>query len=140
MKKNTFKSPTNLKIIVIEDNDDLRETMVDALHRQGHQVTGLDCAEAWPDQSAWQRVDIMVVDLNLPGEDGLSLVARARSVQPDVGIIMVTARNQPKDRQVGYSAGADNYLTKPFSLQELNATISSLGRRIQASAAALPAT
>jgi DNA-binding response OmpR family regulator len=129
-----------LNTIVIEDSDDLRETMVDALHRQGHQVTGIDCAEALPDQSAWQRVDIMVVDLNLPVEDGLSLVARARSVQPDVGIIMVTARNQPKDRQVGYSAGADNYLTKPFSLQELNATISSLGRRIQASAAALPAT
>ena len=131
---------THLNIIVIEDNEDLRETMVDALRGQGYQVTGLDCAEALPEQTAWQRVDIMVVDLNLPGEDGLSVVARVRSIQPDVGIIMVTARNQPKDRQVGYSAGADNYLTKPFSLQELNATISSLGRRIQASAAALPAT
>lgn len=129
---------THLNIIVIEDNDDLRETMVDALRGQGHQVTGLDCAEALPEQSAWQRVDIMVVDLNLPGEDGLTLVARARNVQPDVGIIMVTARNLPKDRQAGYSTGADIYLTKPVSLQELNTTIHSLGRRIQASTAQQP--
>lgn len=112
--------------------------MTDALRGQGHKVVGLDCAEALPERSAWQRVDIMVVDLNLPGEDGLSLVARARSVQPDVGIIMITARNLPEDRQAGYSTGADIYLTKPVSLQELNTTISSLGRRIQASTAQQP--
>ena len=120
---------THLNIIVIEDNDDLRETMVDALRGQGHQVVGLDCAEALPEQSAWQRVDIMVVDLNLPGEDGLSLVARARSFQPDVGIIMVTARNRPEDRQAGYSTGADIYLTKPISLPELSAALRSFARR-----------
>ncbi len=129
---------TLLNIIVIEDNDDLRETMVDALRGQGYQVTGLDCAEALPEQTAWQRVDIMVVDLNLPGEDGLSVVARVRSIQPDVGIIMVTARNRPGDRQTGYSTGADIYLTKPVSLQELNTTIHSLGRRIQTCAAQPP--
>ncbi len=123
---------TGLNIIVIEDNDDLREAMVDALRGQGHQVKGLDCAEALPEQSAWQRVDILVVDLNLPGEDGLSLVARARAIQPDVGVIMVTARNHPDDRQTGYSTGADIYLTKPVSLLELNTTIRALGRRVQA--------
>lgn len=124
-----------LNVIVIEDNDDLREAMVDALRGQGHKVTGLDCAEVLPEQSAWQRVDILVVDLNLPGEDGLSLVARARTMQPDVGVIMVTARSQPEDRQAGYATGADIYLTKPVSLQELSSTIRTLGRRVQASLA-----
>lgn len=129
---------SGLNVFVIEDNDDLREAMVDALRGQGHQVTGLDCAEALPEQSAWQRVDILVVDLNLPGEDGLSLVTRARAMQPDVGVIMVTARSQPEERQAGYATGADVYLTKPVSLQELNSTIRTLGRRVQASQALQP--
>lgn len=123
---------TGLKVIVIEDNDDLREAMVDALRGQGHQVSGIDCAEAFSEASAWQRVDILVVDLNLPGEDGLSLVTRARAIQPDVGVIMVTARSQPEQKLAGYNAGADIYLTKPVSLQELSATIRSLGLRVQA--------
>lgn len=129
---------TGLNIIVIEDNDDLREAMVDALRGRGHQVHGLNCAEALPEQSAWQRIDILVVDLNLPGEDGLSLVVRARAIQPDVGVIMVTARSQAQDREAGYAMGADVYLTKPVSLQELGSAIQTLGRRVQASVAQPP--
>ena len=94
---------TGLNIIVVEDNDELREATVDALRAEGHQVLGLDCAEALPEQASWRRVDLMVVDLNLPGEDGLALTRRLRSSQPDIGIIMVTARGLSTDKRRGYA-------------------------------------
>ncbi len=121
---------TRLNIVVIEDNDDLREATVDALRGRGYRVLGLECAEALPEESSWQRIDILVVDLNLPGEDGLTLAARVRALQPDIGIIMVTARGLPTDKLVGYETGADIYMTKPVSLEELSAAIRSLSRRL----------
>jgi len=120
-----------LNIAVVEDNDDLRGAMVAALEDQGHHVVGLDCAEAVSEQNAVLSIDLMVVDLNLPGEDGLSLSRRLRQVQPDIGIIMVTARSGLSDKTIGYESGADIYLTKPVSLDELGAAINALGRRLR---------
>jgi DNA-binding response OmpR family regulator len=120
-----------LNIIVVEDNDDLREATVDALLAEGHHVLGLDCAEALPEQASWRHIDLMLIDLNLPGEDGLALTRRVRAMQPDIGIIMVTARCLPTDKQRGYVSGADIYITKPVSLEELCAAIQSLSRRLK---------
>ena len=120
-----------LNIIVVEDNDELRDATVDALLVEGHQVLGLDCAEALPEQASWRRIDLMLVDLNLPGEDGLALTQRVRAIQPDIGIIMITARNLSTDKRRGYDSGADIYMTKPVSLDELNAAIQSLTRRLK---------
>ena len=120
-----------LNILVVEDHDDLREATVEALTAQGHVVRGVDCAEALPDERGPWPIDLMVVDLNLPGEDGISLARRIRTAQPEVGIIMVTARNQLKQRLAGYESGADIYLTKPTSIDELLAAITALGRRIK---------
>ena len=122
---------TCLNIIVVEDNDELREATVDALRAEGHRVLGLDCAEALPEQASWRRVDLMVVDLNLPGEDGLALTQRLRSSQPDIGIIMVTARGLSTDKRRGYTCGADIYMTKPVALDELTAAIQNLSRRLK---------
>jgi len=122
---------TGLNIIVVEDNDELREATVDALRAEGHQVLGLDCAEALPEQASWRRVDLMVVDLNLPGEDGLTLTQRLRSIQPDIGIIMVTARGLSTDKRRGYACGADIYMTKPVALDELTAAIQNLSHRLK---------
>ena len=122
---------TSLNIIVVEDNDELREATVDALRAEGHQVLGLDCAEALPEEASWRRVDLMVVDLNLPGEDGLALTQRLRSIQPDIGIIMVTARGLPTDKRRGYVSGADIYMTKPVALDELTAAIQNLSHRLK---------
>ncbi len=122
---------TCLNIIVVEDNDELREATVDALCAEGHLVLGLDCAEALPEQASWRRVDLMVVDLNLPGEDGLALTRRVRATQPDIGIIMVTARGLPTDKRRGYTCGADIYMTKPVALDELTAAIQNLSRRLK---------
>jgi len=125
---------TRLNIVVVEDNDDLREAIVDALRAEGHQVVGIECAEALPEHAAWRSIDLMVIDLNLPGEDGLALTQRVRKVQPGIGIILVTARHLPTDKLQGYAHGADIYITKPASLDELNAAIHALSRRLRPSA------
>ena len=122
---------TGLNIIVVEDNDELRDATVDALSAEGHQVLGLDCAEALPEEASWRHVDLMVVDLNLPGEDGLALTQRLRSIQPDIGIIMVTARGLSTDKRRGYACGADIYMTKPVALDELTAAIQNLSHRLK---------
>ena len=120
-----------LNIVVVEDHDALREVTVEALRGEGHHVAGVDCAEALADQLGVMPVDLMVVDLNLPGEDGISLTRRVRRAQPDIGIIMVTARGQPAEKMEGYASGADIYLTKPTSLGELSAAIQALSRRLK---------
>jgi DNA-binding response OmpR family regulator len=123
--------PTPLNIMVVEDHDALREVTIEALSQRGHNVRGVDSAEALPDEPGLFPIDLLVIDLNLPGEDGLSLAARIRAAQPDIGIIMVTARNQVRDRMVGYDSGADIYLTKPTSADELIAAVRALTRRIR---------
>ncbi len=120
-----------LNIVVVEDHDALREVTVEALSQRGHNVRGVDSAEALPDEPGLFPIDLLVIDLNLPGEDGISLAARIRAAQPDIGIIMVTARNQVRDRMAGYDSGADIYLTKPTSAEELIAAVRALTRRIK---------
>lgn len=120
-----------LKIIVVEDHDALREITVATLSADGHSVIGLDCAEALADLSDFAQIDLMIIDVNLPGEDGFSLARRMRAGQPDIGIIMVTARNQLEDKLKGYGSGADMYLTKPTSLEELVGAVQSLSRRLK---------
>jgi two-component system, OmpR family, response regulator len=119
-----------LSIAVVEDNDDLRSAIVSALRTEGHRVVGVDCAESFIDACGGAPIDLMVVDLNLPGEDGLDLTRRMRSVQSDIGVVMLTARNKTDDRRLGYESGADIYLTKPVALEELGAAIRALSRRL----------
>ncbi|UOK71530.1 response regulator transcription factor [Ancylobacter polymorphus] len=125
-----------LSIAVVEDNDDLRTAIVNALKGEGHHVVGFDCAEAIAEQGQALRIDLVVVDLNLPGEDGLSLTRRLRVTNPDIGIIMMTARTRSDDKRIGYESGADIYLPKPVSLEELTAAILALSRRLRPAAPA----
>lgn len=120
---------TSLRILIVEDNDELRETTAEVLRGEGHDVVGVDCAEAVPEQLS--AVDLMLIDLNLPGEDGLSLARRIRVAQPNLGIIMMTARILPAEKKLGYESGADIYIPKPVAFEELTAAISSLARRLQ---------
>ncbi len=119
-----------LSIAVVEDNDDLRSAIVGALRIEGHRVVGVDCAESFTDACGGDPIDLMVVDLNLPGEDGLDFTRRMSSVQSDIGVIMLTARNKIADKKLGYDSGADIYLTKPVALEELGAAIHALSRRL----------
>jgi len=90
----------------------------------------VSCAESLGDEGAHPPVDLLVLDLNLPGESGLSLARRLREVQPSLVILMLTARNSIRDKVDGYEAGADIYLTKPVSIEELSAAVKSLQRRL----------
>lgn len=129
---------TALNIILVEDHDDLRAATVAALSEMGHVVRGIDCAEALDDEVARFPAELLILDLNLPGEDGLSIARRMRGAMPDIGIIMVTARNQARDVALGYTSGADIYVTKPTTPEELGAAIAALSRRMRPAAAAQP--
>lgn len=119
-----------LKIVVVEDYDTLRRAICSELAQEGHSVTGLAMAEDVDDEVLGSVPDLYIVDLNLPGEDGLNLVKRVRASQPDVGIVIASARNTVVDRVDGYSGGANIFLTKPIDFDELKAIIDSFGQRL----------
>ena len=132
---------SKLTITVVEDHDALRAVTVEALRRQGHHVLGIACAEALDDEAARFPADVFIIDINLPGEDGLSLSRRIRQSNPRAGIIMASGRTMLDDRIAGYDSGADVYLSKPVEMEELLAAVSSIQRRIdlsQAESSGLP--
>lgn len=123
----------SIKILVLEDNDDLREGWLSFFRSQGHHARGVVLADGLLDESANFMPDVYVIDLNLPDADGLDVVKKLRTVQPNVGIVITTARTQIGERVQGYDSGADIYFTKPVDPQELMAGISTLAkRRLQA--------
>lgn len=83
---------SGLKIAVVEDHEDLRNLFVGFLNGQSHDVAGFSCADELDEHLADNAVDLMILDLNLPGEDGFSIAQRFRAVHPDLHIIMLTAR------------------------------------------------
>ena len=119
-----------MNILVIEDHEALREVTLSALGEMGHKARGISSAEALPAELESCVPHILILDLNLPGEDGISLAGRLRRMRPEIGIIMVTARIELSDKISGYESGADIYLTKPTSLEELTAAVYALSRRI----------
>lgn len=121
---------TPLNIIVLEDHDALRELLVESIKAEGHNVLSADCAEDLDDKMLHQPIDVVVLDLALPGEDGISVSKRLRKANPHLYIIMISVRSALEDRVFGYKSGADIYLTKPVEHAELLAAINSVGRRI----------
>lgn len=118
-----------LNIVVVEDNDDLRKLTCQVLTKEGHRVKGLACAEDLEDLAGGDSYDIFLIDINLPGENGMSLSRRIRRAQPLVGIIILSARTDLDDKVTGYESGADLYITKPVVYAELTAAIGSFARR-----------
>lgn len=119
-----------LKIVLVEDNDDLRDLLMRDLLGAGYFVFGASCAEDLDRLSAENAFNLIVLDLNLPGESGIDIARRYKQSNPNIYIIMLTARSQLEEKVEGYSAGADVYLTKPISSQELLAAIGSVNRRL----------
>jgi DNA-binding response OmpR family regulator len=125
--------PRALKILMLEDNDDLRQGWLAYFQNQGHFVRGVALAEELLEESGGFSPDVYVIDLNLPDADGLEVVKRLRSVHPNVGIVITTARAQIGDKVLGYEHGADIYFTKPVAPQEVMAGIVALSKRRQPS-------
>jgi len=94
-------------------------------------VSAVDGGEQLNDALKLRLPDILILDLNLPGEDGLSIAKRVRALQPGIGIIMMTARITGADKVVGYESGADVYITKPAKPEELLASMSNLLMRLR---------
>lgn len=124
-----------LKILIVEDNDDILQGWISFFQRCGHYVRGVALAEELLDELGGFTPDIYVIDLNLPDADGLDLVRKLRSVHPNVGIVITTARSQIGDKVVGYESGADIYFTKPVDPNELMAGIAALAKRFRPAAA-----
>jgi DNA-binding response OmpR family regulator len=115
-------------VIVVDDDLPLSGMIEDFLGLQGHRVRCVASGEALNAMMAADAAELIILDLNLPGEDGLSIARRMRD-RHDLGIIMLTGAADLVDRVVGLEIGADDYITKPFSLNELNARIEAVLRR-----------
>lgn len=122
---------TGLKIALVEDNDDLRDLLLRDISRAGYDVQGAGCADDLDDLAATTTFDVLILDINLPGENGFDIARRYKQANPDVFIVMLTARVGTDDKVSGYESGADMYLTKPVSSAELMAAIGSVCRRLQ---------
>ncbi|MBV8464328.1 MAG: response regulator transcription factor [Burkholderiales bacterium] len=118
-----------LHVVVVEDDPDLREEIVIGLGALGFDCIGVSDAPSLYRQLVVRRPEIVVLDVGLPGEDGYSIAAHLR-LTPHIGIVMLTARGGVEDRVRGLDGGADAYLIKPISLEELSSTLRSLGRRL----------
>jgi DNA-binding response OmpR family regulator len=118
-----------MRVLVIEDEPRLARHITTALMRHNHEAsTQYDGAEGLR-AALLDSPDLMVLDLNLPGLDGFSVLARLREAQCPARVLILTARGQVEDRVKGLKAGADDYLAKPFSMDELIARVEALGRR-----------
>lgn len=116
------------RILVVDDDAGLRELLQEYLSAQGYQVTTVADGVLMDAHLANQAADIVILDLMLPGEDGLSLARRLRT-KGDLPILMLSARGEDVDRIIGLEVGADDYLAKPFNPRELLARIRALLRR-----------
>ena len=120
-------------LLVVDDDRALRDRLSRYLTEQGFRVTAVADGPSMDDFLAQQTPDAVILDLMLPGEDGLSLARRLRA-KSDLPIIMLSARGEDIDRIIGLEIGADDYLPKPFNPRELLARIRVLLRRKTASA------
>lgn len=123
-----------MHLLLIEDNPDLVENLSDFFESHGHTV---DVAYSGPSGLRFaqqQRYDVVVLDLMLPGMDGLEVCARFRAGGGDAPLLMLTARDALSDKLAGFDSGADDYLVKPFALPELEVRLHALLRRCRGEA------
>ena len=115
-------------ILIVDDHREMRELVSRVLNREGFRVSGVSDGKAMRKLLADSRIDLILLDLMLPGEDGLSLCRTVRA-ESNVPIIMLTAKGEEVDRVIGLEMGADDYLPKPFGSRELIARIRAVLRR-----------
>jgi DNA-binding response OmpR family regulator len=117
------------KILIIEDEPGLVTTLRDRLRKQGYAVSAASDGEKGLEMALREPVDLILLDLMLPGQNGLTVCENLRKTGSATPILMLTARRQTRDKVAGLKAGGDDYLTKPFQMSELLARIEALLRR-----------
>jgi two-component system phosphate regulon response regulator OmpR len=116
-------------ILAVDDDDRLRDLLKRYLSREGHDVTTAKEAASARKLMATMTFDLVILDVMMPGEDGLSLLKSIREKKSDTPVILLTARGQPSERIEGLKLGADDYLAKPFEPEELALRITSILKR-----------
>ena len=119
-----------MKLLIIEDEKALSDSVVDYLNDEGHLCEAVYNYADADEKIALHDYDCIVVDINLPDGSGLDLIKKVKKAAKQMGIIIISARNSLDNRIEGLEIGADNYLTKPFHLAELNAHLKSINRRV----------
>ena len=124
------KTKSTASLILVEDNETLSQELEHYLTEEGFDVRCADGGQALNEALLERPADILILDLNMAGEDGLSIAQRIRKSMPAVGILMLTARVMSSDKLAGYESGADVYMTKPARPAELCAAIRNLLKRL----------
>jgi len=122
-------------LLVIEDDDNISTAIQEYFSRSGYTVTTAADGVAGVEAAVKVRPDVVVLDLMLPKMDGLAVCKELRLKNPQMPIVMLTAKDDVVDKVLGLEMGADDYITKPFSLREVEARIKSVLRRVRATAA-----
>jgi two-component system OmpR family response regulator len=120
-----------VRVLIVEDDAPLRSLLRRGLTEDGYVVDALEDGQDCDEYLSGTGYDALVLDLNLPGEDGLAILRRLRASGNKVPVLILTARETASDVVAGLDAGADDYLRKPFSFDELEARLRSLARRPQ---------
>lgn len=118
-----------MKLLVVEDEKKLCEMIAKSLHRAGYEVDTCNDGEKALDMIYAEMYDLIVLDLNLPGMDGMEILRELRKENEETKVLILSARSQISDKVEGLDSGANDYMEKPFHLQELEARIRSLTRR-----------
>lgn len=125
-----------MRILIVEDEKPLREGLMDLLTAAGHEPEAAADGPGGLEVATREAFDLMILDLMLPGMDGLEVCRRVRRLRPDLPILMLTARGSEDDKVAGFSAGADDYVAKPFGVRELLARVEAFARRARIAPAA----
>ena len=119
------------KVLIVEDEDSIRKFVKINLERSDFHVIEAETGEKGVDIARKEDIDIVVLDVMLPGIDGFEVCKTLREEYPDLGIIMLTAKSQDIDKIMGLEYGTDDYMTKPFNPTELVLRVKSLARRME---------
>jgi len=118
-----------MRILLVEDDTILADGLYRSFGQNGHATDCVSDGHAADEALQKNVYDLVVLDIGLPGQDGFQVLSNLRQRRSDIPVLLLTARDTVEDRVTGLDLGADDYLTKPFSLQELEARIRALIRR-----------
>jgi len=122
---------TSPRVFVVEDDETIALGVVNALQREQYRVSVFDNGEAALSEAEFDAPDLVLLDIMLPGMDGLEVLRRLKSISPEVQVILLTAKGEELDKVIGLELGADDYVAKPFSLRELIARVKARLRSVK---------
>ncbi len=120
-----------MKILLVEDEENLRTTIISFLEEEGYRCEHAGTLDLASEKLSIYEYDCLLLDIGLPDGSGLKLIKELKTLHPETGIIIISAKNSLDDKISGLDLGADDYISKPFNLTELNARIKSILRRLK---------